>query len=275
MARRGQGGDRRSTAGWEAGLASRESHREEGKQADLRLKWEDFWITVPAERKMTRKSRSRSHLSELFSKLGWSRGLRASALSLLALALSLQAMACDSKRQGAKKDAAKSEDSSSEEEEQDSESSGTEDSEDSDESEESKESGEKGPKDNEDKESDEESTSESESEDESSKSKDSDDKSSEEDSSTESKDSESSSDTSESSSSDNNTSTGGSNGRDCDKISWGSGMKTGSIIQRTETTGYLDTNGDGKLEETPTKVGTCQLHLTGKKCGLVFYGWNP
>lgn len=63
--------------------------------------------------------------------------------------------------------------------------------------------------------------------------------------------------------------------RDCEKIQWGSGgVKKGQVVPRDDQTGYLDKDGDGKLETEETDVGMCQLHLTGKRCGLVITGFS-
>lgn len=60
--------------------------------------------------------------------------------------------------------------------------------------------------------------------------------------------------------------------RDCSKIKWGKRLKEGAIISRGDVTGYMDTDGDGLVEEKLRDVGMCQLHLSGKRCGLVVYG---
>lgn len=63
--------------------------------------------------------------------------------------------------------------------------------------------------------------------------------------------------------------------RDCEKIQWGSGsIKNGQIVPRDDQKGYLDKDGDGKLETDETEVGMCQLHLSGKRCGLVMTGFS-
>lgn len=70
----------------------------------------------------------------------------------------------------------------------------------------------------------------------------------------------------------------GPDGRDCSKIQWGSDREVatiGKVVGRSDSTGYLDKNGNGRIdadEKTETQVGMCQMHLTGKKCGYVIYG---
>lgn len=59
--------------------------------------------------------------------------------------------------------------------------------------------------------------------------------------------------------------------RDCEKISWGDGMKEGDVIARGDVEGFVDSDKDGVVEQQPTDAGMCQFHLTGKKCGLVLY----
>lgn len=61
------------------------------------------------------------------------------------------------------------------------------------------------------------------------------------------------------------------NPRDCDKIEWGSELKEGSVIERGDVQGYVDSDGDGAVEKEEQDAGMCQLHKTGKKCGLVLY----
>lgn len=62
--------------------------------------------------------------------------------------------------------------------------------------------------------------------------------------------------------------------RDCAKIRWGSSniIRVGDILQRGDTPGYVDSNGDNKPEEVRRTAGMCELHMTGRKCGLVLYG---
>lgn len=60
--------------------------------------------------------------------------------------------------------------------------------------------------------------------------------------------------------------------RDCSKIKWGDRLKEGAIIARGDVTGYLDSDGDGLVEEKLRDVGMCQMHLSGKRCGLMVYG---
>lgn len=59
--------------------------------------------------------------------------------------------------------------------------------------------------------------------------------------------------------------------RNCDDIEWGEELREGGTVILGATRGYLDTDGDDKVEEKETDVGMCQLHRTGKKCGMVFY----
>lgn len=59
--------------------------------------------------------------------------------------------------------------------------------------------------------------------------------------------------------------------RSCDDIKWGEELREGDIVTLGATKGYLDADGDDKVEEQETEVGMCQLHRTGKKCGMVFY----
>lgn len=70
------------------------------------------------------------------------------------------------------------------------------------------------------------------------------------------------------------TGSGGESGagdRDCSKIAWGNALEESSIIPRGDVRGYVDQDGDGRLEKTEQDAGMCQLHMTGKKCGLVLY----
>lgn len=59
--------------------------------------------------------------------------------------------------------------------------------------------------------------------------------------------------------------------RNCDDIAWGEELREGETVILGATKGYLDTDGDNKVERKETDVGMCQLHRTGKKCGMVFY----
>lgn len=59
--------------------------------------------------------------------------------------------------------------------------------------------------------------------------------------------------------------------RSCDDIVWGEELREGETVTLGATRGYLDADGDNKVEEKETDVGMCQLHQTGKKCGMVFY----
>lgn len=59
--------------------------------------------------------------------------------------------------------------------------------------------------------------------------------------------------------------------RDCEKVAWGSELKEDTVITRGNVKGYVDTDGDGVVEQTEQDAGMCQLHETGKKCGLVLY----
>lgn len=58
--------------------------------------------------------------------------------------------------------------------------------------------------------------------------------------------------------------------RDCAKISWGQG----DVVERGSAKGYVDTDGDDKLETQETQAGMCELHLSGRKCGLVLFGFD-
>lgn len=63
--------------------------------------------------------------------------------------------------------------------------------------------------------------------------------------------------------------------RDCEKIQWGSGgVKKGQVVPRDNQKGYVDKDGDGKVETEETEVGMCQLHLSKKRCGLVMTGFK-
>lgn len=128
--------------------------------------------------------------------------------------------------------------------------------------------------DSDDEESSSESDKDSTSKDSDSESGDNKDKDEDDDSSSPDKSSDDST-SSDSSSSDDSSDEKPDNGRDCEKISWGSGsLKAGAIIPRDDQKGLLDKDGDGALESNETEVGTCQLHLTGKKCGLIMYGFS-
>lgn len=59
--------------------------------------------------------------------------------------------------------------------------------------------------------------------------------------------------------------------RSCDDIEWGDELEEGETVMLGATKGYLDSDGDDKVEAQETDVGMCQLHQTGKKCGMVFY----
>lgn len=60
--------------------------------------------------------------------------------------------------------------------------------------------------------------------------------------------------------------------RDCAKIKWGDRLKEGAIISRGDVSGYIDSDGDGLVEEKLTDAGMCQMHLSGKRCGVMVYG---
>lgn len=60
--------------------------------------------------------------------------------------------------------------------------------------------------------------------------------------------------------------------RDCAKIKWGKRLKEGGIVSRGDVSGYMDADGDGLVEEKLRDVGMCQMHLSGKRCGLMVYG---
>lgn len=65
------------------------------------------------------------------------------------------------------------------------------------------------------------------------------------------------------------------NDRDCDKVKWGTPstpIRRGSPVARQDVKGYFDKDGDNKIERTLAEVGTCQLHLTGRKCGVIVVG---
>lgn len=76
-------------------------------------------------------------------------------------------------------------------------------------------------------------------------------------------------DTSSDSSSSSDTDTGGPK-RDCEKIDWG----RGKVVKRGEAEGYVDQDGDDALETDKTDAGMCELHLSGRKCGLVLFGFD-
>lgn len=100
--------------------------------------------------------------------------------------------------------------------------------------------------------------------------------SSSKDSSEEKDESSSSSSKSESESTSSSDSDSGTQPKDgpagCEKIKWGDSVKVGSVVPRLDTPGYWDADGDNKIDEKETQVGMCQLHLTGKKCGVVIFG---
>lgn len=61
--------------------------------------------------------------------------------------------------------------------------------------------------------------------------------------------------------------------RDCEKIAWGGvDVAVGKIIARGDVQGYVDKNGDNKPERELVVAGMCEMHLTGKKCGIVNFG---
>lgn len=65
------------------------------------------------------------------------------------------------------------------------------------------------------------------------------------------------------------------NGRDCDKITWGTNttLAKGAVVPLDPTKGYMDSDGDGKVEtDKVVDVDMCQLHLSGKKCAIVTHG---
>lgn len=66
---------------------------------------------------------------------------------------------------------------------------------------------------------------------------------------------------------------GGSDDKDpCKAIKWGDKVKVGSIVPRGDTPGFWDQDGNGTLDKEETQVGMCELHKTGKKCGVVIFG---
>lgn len=66
------------------------------------------------------------------------------------------------------------------------------------------------------------------------------------------------------------------NDRDCDKVAWGplkGALHVGATLPRQEVTGYYDRDGDNKVElDKEVTVGTCAMHLTGRKCGIIVAG---
>lgn len=61
--------------------------------------------------------------------------------------------------------------------------------------------------------------------------------------------------------------------RDCDKIAWGSAnVAVGQVIARGDVKGYIDKNADNKPERELVLAGMCEMHMTGKKCGIVNFG---
>lgn len=58
--------------------------------------------------------------------------------------------------------------------------------------------------------------------------------------------------------------------RDCDKIQWGQGQ----VVERRTAQGYVDKDADDELETEETAAGMCELHLSGRKCGLVLFGFD-
>lgn len=61
--------------------------------------------------------------------------------------------------------------------------------------------------------------------------------------------------------------------RDCEKVDWGSGtLKEGQIVPETKVKGFVDEDGDGRLEAKSAPAGMCELHLSDKRCGLIVYG---
>lgn len=58
--------------------------------------------------------------------------------------------------------------------------------------------------------------------------------------------------------------------RDCANIEWGKG----DVVERGTAQGYVDQDGDDELETDKTDAGMCELHLSGRKCGLVLFGFD-
>lgn len=71
--------------------------------------------------------------------------------------------------------------------------------------------------------------------------------------------------------------TGGGDGkRDCSKIKWGkklsSNTKLENIVPEGKNKGYVDTDGDGKVNTDKERdAGMCELHLSKKKCGYIAF----
>lgn len=66
------------------------------------------------------------------------------------------------------------------------------------------------------------------------------------------------------------------NNRDCDKVSWGplkGALNVGATLPRQEVPGFYDSDGDNRPElDKEVTVGTCAMHLTGRKCGIIVAG---
>lgn len=61
---------------------------------------------------------------------------------------------------------------------------------------------------------------------------------------------------------------------DCSDVKWGSSLKIGGIIPKSQAKGFLDTNGDHKADDKEQEVGMCNLRQFKAKCGLIVTGWN-
>lgn len=61
---------------------------------------------------------------------------------------------------------------------------------------------------------------------------------------------------------------------DCSDIKWGSSLKLGGILPKSQAKGLLDSDGDHKAEDKEQEVGMCQLHQRKAKCGLIATGWH-
>lgn len=66
------------------------------------------------------------------------------------------------------------------------------------------------------------------------------------------------------------------NNRNCDKVQWGpkkGRIGIGAPLPRQEVPGFFDSDGDNKVERGKVvDVGTCAMHLTGRKCGIIVVG---
>lgn len=58
--------------------------------------------------------------------------------------------------------------------------------------------------------------------------------------------------------------------RDCDDINWG----VGQVVERGTAQGYVDRNGDDRVEVAQVDAGMCELYKSGRKCGLVLFGFH-